>query len=69
VLFLKEIKNNDLTIDNYLTLEKGKVSISDIFVPNLKNYAIVGVLGSNSNTNQNTILKRLNLLEKKVFGK
>lgn len=69
VLFLKEIKNNDLTIDNYLALEKGRVSISDIFVPNLKNYAIVGVLRSNLNTNQNTILKRLNLLEKKVFGK
>lgn len=69
VLFLKEINNTDLTLDNYLILEKGEVSISDIFVPNLKNYAIVGVLGSNSNTNQNTILKRLNLLEKKVFGK
>ena len=68
VLFLKEIQQAEQTINNYLTLDKGKVSISNMFVPNLKNYAIVGVLGSNLNTDQNTILQRLNLLEKKVFG-
>ena len=69
ILFLKEIKKREITTNEYLIFEKEKVSISDIFVPNLKNYEIVGVLGSNLNMDQNTILKRLNLLEKKVFGK
>lgn len=68
VLFLKEINNADITKNNYLTLVNGKVSISGNFVPNIKNYAIVGVLGSDLNTDQKTILQRLNLLERKVFG-
>ena len=40
VLFIKEIKKADLTTNNYLTLDKGKVSICNMIVPNLKNYAI-----------------------------
>ena len=68
VLFLKEIKEPELSSKNYITFEKGKVSICETFTPNQHNYAIVGVLGSNINTDQNAILKRLNLLEKKVFG-
>lgn len=68
VLFLKEIKNDMETASTYLILENGKASISNIFAPNIPNYEIVGVLGSVLNTEQLTILQRLNLLEKKVFG-
>lgn len=69
VLFLKEIKQEDQSANNYLFLENGKASISNTIVPNAKNYAIVGVLGSDFYVEQNAILKRLNLLEKEVFGK
>lgn len=69
VLFLKEIKQEDKSANNYLFIENGKASISNTIVPNAKNYAIVGVLGSDFYVEQNAILKRLNLLEKEVFGK
>ncbi|WP_445718651.1 helix-turn-helix domain-containing protein [Flavobacterium sp.] len=69
VLFLKEIKQEDQSANNYLFLENGKASISNTIVPTAKNYAIVGVLGSDFYVEQNAILKRLNLLEKEVFGK
>jgi transcriptional regulator with XRE-family HTH domain len=69
ILFLKEIKNDAEFSNTYLTLENGKASISNIFVPNIQNYLIVGVLGSVLDSNQDTILQRLKLLEKKVFGK
>ncbi|WP_445717123.1 helix-turn-helix domain-containing protein [Flavobacterium sp.] len=69
VLFLKEIQQEDQSANNYLFLENGKASISNTIVSNAKNYAIVGVLGSDFYVEQNAILKRLNLLEKEVFGK
>ncbi|MQP51392.1 MULTISPECIES: helix-turn-helix domain-containing protein [unclassified Flavobacterium] len=69
VLFLKEIQQEDQSANNYLFLENGKASISNAIVPTAKNYAVVGVLGSDFYVEQNAILKRLNLLEKEVFGK
>lgn len=69
VLFLKEIKQEDQSANNYLFLENGKASISNTIVRTAKNYAVVGVLGSDFYVEQNAILKRLNLLEKEVFGK
>ena len=69
VLFLKEIKKEDQSVNNYLCFENGIASISNTIIPNAKNYAIVGVLGSDFYVEQNAILKRLNLLEKEVFGK
>ncbi|WP_326930615.1 helix-turn-helix domain-containing protein [Flavobacterium azooxidireducens] len=68
ILFLKEEKKETKNHNQYLTLEKGIALISEKFIPTITNYAIVGVLGSLPN-DQNTILQRLNLLEKKVFGK
>lgn len=69
ILFLNEIKKGNKINTSYLLLEKGIATISDHFVPNVENYSIVGVLGKNISDNQGTILQRLNLLEKKVFGK
>lgn len=69
VLFLKEIKQEVQSVNNYLCFENGIASISNTIIPNAKNYAIVGVLGSDFYVEQNAILKRLNLLEKEVFGK
>lgn len=68
ILLLKEVKKETKNNNQYLTLEKGLALISEKFIPTIPNYAIVGVLGSLPN-DQNTILQRLNLLEKKVFGK
>lgn len=69
VLFLKKMGKAAKTGNDYLTLENGKASISDIFSVNGSNYQIVGVLNGNFNANQNTILQRITLLEEKVFGK
>lgn len=68
ILFLKEVKKETKDHNCYLALEKGIALISEKYIPTIPNYAIVGVLGSLPN-DQNTILQRLSLLEKKVFGK
>ncbi|NHN25725.1 helix-turn-helix transcriptional regulator [Flavobacterium jejuense] len=68
MLFLKEIKKEAKKHNNYLTLNKGVASISDTFISDTVNYAIVGVLGSNLYGVQKTMLQRIELLEKKVFG-
>lgn len=67
VLFLKEIKE-DSNSKTYLNINKGKITISNHFVPNTINYLVVGTLGSVINNSDQTILDRLSMLEKKVFG-
>jgi transcriptional regulator with XRE-family HTH domain len=69
VLFLKEIEIEDKKPNNYLTFQNGKASISNYFVPNVLNYIVVGALGASLITDQNNLLQRVALLEKKVFDK
>lgn len=69
ILFLKEVKKEAKMSTNYLTFNNEIVSITEKFIPTTTNYAIVGVLGSGLPSDQNAILQRLELLEKKVFGK
>jgi transcriptional regulator with XRE-family HTH domain len=69
VLFLKEITNNSEPYNSYLSIEKGSVFVSNSLPNSQQNFAIVGVLGNNSYTEENQILQRLLLLENKVFGK
>jgi transcriptional regulator with XRE-family HTH domain len=69
ILFLKEINQDSEKYNSYLSIEKGSVSISDSIVSLVQTYAIVGFLGNQLKTQENTILQRLNVLEKKVFGK
>ena len=42
--------------------------VSNAFFSNIKNYAIVGVLGSDFYEEQQSMLQRIELLEKKVYG-
>lgn len=67
VLFLKEVKE-DSNSATYLNINKGKITISNHFVPNTINYLVVGTLGSIIKNSDQTILDRLSMLEKKVFG-
>ncbi|VXB31851.1 XRE family transcriptional regulator [Flavobacterium sp. 9AF] len=69
VLFLKEVTNSLSNPTDYLILEDKQTFISKAFIPSAKNYAIVGTLGDNKYAENNSILNRLELLEKKVFGK
>ncbi|MDP2160569.1 MAG: helix-turn-helix transcriptional regulator [Flavobacterium sp.] len=69
ILLLKEVKKETKIHNSYLTLNNGIASITEKFIPTITNYAIVGVLGGCLSSDQNTILQRLDLLEKKVFGK
>lgn len=68
ILFLKEAKE-ETNSNSYLIAENNKVSISNHFVPDTINYLVVGTLGKFVNNTNGTILNRLSLLEKKVFGK
>jgi transcriptional regulator with XRE-family HTH domain len=67
-LFLKEIKKDLKKYKNYLTLTNGTAMVSNAFLSNVKNYAIVGVLGNDFYEEQQSMLKRIELLEKKVYG-
>lgn len=67
VLFLKAVKEESNSA-TYLSLDKGKATISNHFVPNTINYLVVGTLGSIIKNSDQTILDRLSMLEKKVFG-
>ncbi len=67
VLFLKEVKE-ETNSNSYLIAENNKIQISNQFVPNTSNYLIVGALGKHIHNTNQTILDRLSLLEKKVFG-
>lgn len=67
-LFLKEIKKDLKKYKNYLTLTNGIAMVSNAFLSNVKNYAIVGVLGSDFYEEQQSMLQRIELLEKKVYG-
>lgn len=68
ILFLKEAKE-ETNSNSYLIAENNKVSISNHFIPDTINYLVVGTLGKFVNNTNETILNRLSLLEKKVFGK
>lgn len=68
LLFLKAIEKESNKFTNYFTLQKGVASISNTLISEVQNYAIVGVLGSQCYAEQKTILQRIELLEKKVFG-
>lgn len=67
VLFLKEVKGESNSA-TYLNINKGKITISNHFVPNTINYLVVGTLGNILKNSDQTILDRLSMLEKKVFG-
>ncbi|WP_445710710.1 helix-turn-helix domain-containing protein [Flavobacterium sp.] len=67
-LFLKEIKKDLKKYKNYLTLTNGVAMVSNTFLSDVENYAIVGVLGSDFYEEQQSMLKRIELLEKKVYG-
>lgn len=69
ILFLKEVHHESKIKYNYLILENGSTYVAEKYIPSLLNYAIVGHLGGGLTHDQNAILQRLNLLEKKVFGK
>ncbi len=68
VLFLKEIEMQTDSFSEYVVVIHGKIVLSNTLLPNAINYTIVGVLGNETPNNQNTIIERLALLEKKVFG-
>lgn len=68
ILFLKEITDDLKKYDNYLTIDKEKYRISNHIKDNVVNYAVVGILGSEIKIEQKTLLQRIELLEKKVFG-
>ncbi|CAM3966442.1 MULTISPECIES: helix-turn-helix domain-containing protein [Flavobacterium] len=67
-LFLKEIKKDLKKYKNYLTLTNGVAMVSNTFLSDVENYAIVGVLGSDFYEEQQSMLKRIELLEKMVYG-
>ena len=67
VLFLKEVKEESNSA-TYLNINKQKITISNHFVPNTINYLVVGTLGTIIKNSDQTILDRLSMLEKKVFG-
>lgn len=67
VLFLKEVKEESNSA-TYLNINKQKITISNHFVPNTINYLVVGTLGNILKNSDQTILDRLSMLEKKVFG-
>lgn len=69
ILFLKEIKNDIDEYNSYLSIENEVVSLSETINHSVQNFAIVGFLGNELQKEQNSVLQRLNLLEKKVFGK
>lgn len=68
VLFLKkaDAKSNH---NHYLIIENGKAHITSHYSNHKSIYAVVGMLGKTLQSEQNSILERLILLEKKVFGK
>lgn len=66
-LFLKEVKEESNSA-TYLNISKGKITISNHFVPNTINYLVVGTLGNILKNSDQNILDRLSMLEKKVFG-
>ncbi len=68
VLFLKEAIQPDESHNGFLLFPKGKAVFSTVFIPTEKNYAIIGVLGSTFLAEQKSLVSRIELLEKKVFG-
>lgn len=69
ILFLKKADINTNVYDQYITIESGTASVAEQFTSAKPAYAVVGMLGKGLQPEQNTILERLTLLEKKVFGK
>lgn len=69
VLFLKEIKAISESFSEFVVVVDEKIIITNTPVSNTLNYAIVGYIGNERANDTTTILERLALLEKKVFGK
>ncbi|WP_130733186.1 helix-turn-helix domain-containing protein [Flavobacterium sp. J27] len=68
VLFLKEVIQAEESHNGFLQFPKGKAVFSTTFTPTEKNYAVIGVLGSAFLAEQKSLVSRIELLEKKVFG-